>query len=425
MTTGPEAGYYADPSIPGYIRYWDGAQWVVGTSRPAPAELRAEGAKSAEAPKATEMPKPIEMPKPAEAAKPAQAVQKTQQPMDVWMPEPLQAQAPVQAPAEAQVQAPAEVPVRPVVQPQVPAQAPVREQPPVQAPPQPLPRVPVQSQTPAQAPTQIPAQALFQPQAPAQVPFQTPAQAPIQAPAPVQAPPRQPEPERFDPEQFDFESQSLSTMVVPSAFANAGAYNNGWAGGGQAGRSPFAGLPGFTGEQSTPEEEPERQAKVARLASPGSRLLAKIIDIFLALLMSTPATVTLILIAHRHDHQYVEGLRLKATAPYTTLGMDATGIALWIMAALALLLVALLYEAFRVGGTGQTTGRRLLGIRVVKAGTADRLGGGAALLRGLLFWIFVLLPVINILTLGSVLWGRPYHQGLHDKIARAVTIKDS
>src|ERR1700722_12123323 len=38
MTTGPEAGYYADPSIPGYIRYWDGTQWVAGTSRPAPSK---------------------------------------------------------------------------------------------------------------------------------------------------------------------------------------------------------------------------------------------------------------------------------------------------------------------------------------------------------------------------------------------------
>ncbi|MCP9958833.1 RDD family protein [Streptomyces sudanensis] len=34
----PEAGYYPDPSIPGYIRYWSGAAWVPGTSRPAPAE---------------------------------------------------------------------------------------------------------------------------------------------------------------------------------------------------------------------------------------------------------------------------------------------------------------------------------------------------------------------------------------------------
>ncbi|GAA4677986.1 RDD family protein [Streptomyces chumphonensis] len=30
------AGYYPDPSIPGYVRYWDGVAWVPGTSRPAP-----------------------------------------------------------------------------------------------------------------------------------------------------------------------------------------------------------------------------------------------------------------------------------------------------------------------------------------------------------------------------------------------------
>ncbi|MGW5657707.1 RDD family protein [Streptomyces humi] len=33
----PREGYYPDPSIPGYVRYWNGAAWVPGTSRPAPA----------------------------------------------------------------------------------------------------------------------------------------------------------------------------------------------------------------------------------------------------------------------------------------------------------------------------------------------------------------------------------------------------
>ncbi|KAF4410986.1 DUF2510 domain-containing protein, partial [Streptomyces lycii] len=32
----PAPGYYPDPSIPGYIRYWNGASWVPGTSRRAP-----------------------------------------------------------------------------------------------------------------------------------------------------------------------------------------------------------------------------------------------------------------------------------------------------------------------------------------------------------------------------------------------------
>lgn len=34
----PAFGWYPDPSIPGYIRFWSGAAWVPGTSRPAPAE---------------------------------------------------------------------------------------------------------------------------------------------------------------------------------------------------------------------------------------------------------------------------------------------------------------------------------------------------------------------------------------------------
>ncbi|WP_159048508.1 DUF2510 domain-containing protein, partial [Streptomyces sp. NRRL F-6492] len=34
----PQAGYYPDPSIPGYIRYWNGGAWVPGTSRPAPSD---------------------------------------------------------------------------------------------------------------------------------------------------------------------------------------------------------------------------------------------------------------------------------------------------------------------------------------------------------------------------------------------------
>lgn len=32
----PREGYYPDPSIPGYVRYWNGGAWVPGTSRPAP-----------------------------------------------------------------------------------------------------------------------------------------------------------------------------------------------------------------------------------------------------------------------------------------------------------------------------------------------------------------------------------------------------
>ncbi|WP_369266819.1 DUF2510 domain-containing protein, partial [Streptomyces harbinensis] len=32
----PGPNWYPDPSIPGYIRYWNGATWMPGTSRPEP-----------------------------------------------------------------------------------------------------------------------------------------------------------------------------------------------------------------------------------------------------------------------------------------------------------------------------------------------------------------------------------------------------
>ncbi|MFJ9844927.1 RDD family protein [Kitasatospora sp. NPDC101155] len=34
----PGPGYYPDPSIPGFVRYWGGSAWVPGTTRPSPAE---------------------------------------------------------------------------------------------------------------------------------------------------------------------------------------------------------------------------------------------------------------------------------------------------------------------------------------------------------------------------------------------------
>ncbi|WP_431987226.1 RDD family protein [Streptomyces griseoflavus] len=46
----PREGYYPDPSIPGYVRYWNGASWVPGTSRPAPRDGEALAAPSGAGP---------------------------------------------------------------------------------------------------------------------------------------------------------------------------------------------------------------------------------------------------------------------------------------------------------------------------------------------------------------------------------------
>jgi uncharacterized RDD family membrane protein YckC len=63
----PAPGFYPDPSIPGYIRYWNGTSWVPGTSRPEPEEGEplptppsAAASSSAVAPPTREEPAPAE-----------------------------------------------------------------------------------------------------------------------------------------------------------------------------------------------------------------------------------------------------------------------------------------------------------------------------------------------------------------------------
>ncbi|MEV8310784.1 RDD family protein [Streptomyces flavidovirens] len=57
----PREGYYPDPSIPGYVRFWNGASWVPGTSRPAPPDGEAMPA----APAGAAVPTPTPAPSPS------------------------------------------------------------------------------------------------------------------------------------------------------------------------------------------------------------------------------------------------------------------------------------------------------------------------------------------------------------------------
>ena len=68
----PREGYYPDPSIPGYVRYWNGAAWVPGTSRPAPSdgEPLAAPAGTAPAPAPSPAPSPAPEPSPVEETGP-------------------------------------------------------------------------------------------------------------------------------------------------------------------------------------------------------------------------------------------------------------------------------------------------------------------------------------------------------------------
>ena len=380
MSTGnPPAGYYADPSIPGHIRYWDGTEWVAGTSRPAPEELADQALASSQGNAA-----------PASAAEQTSgqsAGQSAAESSGSWQPEPAATtREQQQAPQPRQSRQYAGGPQQPQQQPQAQPQQQPRQY----------------AQSPATAPTPAPSHA----------PTPTPVPAPRPDPEPAAAAPQAPE--------------SVATMIVPSAFgqgARTGTYKipnfNG---------NPFSGLPGSGYGSSHAAADDEAggggEATVVELATPGSRFLARIIDVGIAAVFSAPVTATLLLIAHRHDHQYVLKLDAQATSTYTTLGMDALGIAMWAGALLAFVIVSVVYEGYRLGRGGQTFGRKLAGVRVVKLPDGNPLGrGGTGTRRALIFWVLAIIPLVDIAALGGVLWGRPYRQGLHEKATSTVTVK--
>ncbi|MEU1348052.1 RDD family protein [Streptomyces sp. NPDC005795] len=84
----PREGYYPDPSIPGYVRYWNGASWVPGTSRPAPQQGESMPAAPAEEEEAAAPHDPAPAPTPVDETGP---VFFDEEPYDGNRPEPATA----------------------------------------------------------------------------------------------------------------------------------------------------------------------------------------------------------------------------------------------------------------------------------------------------------------------------------------------
>lgn len=442
MSGNPPAGYYTDPSIPGYIRYWDGTAWVAGTSRPAPEDQAAHSpADSGGGSGGAWRPEPAldaaQSSQGAVSGVPQSGAHQQYAQADARRYEAAGQYAPQGSAGYAPASGAQQAPQSPVSDAREQyAQAAAQQAVPEQFQQQYLPQQntgqpqtyqqQAQAQAQAQVQQQIPQQfrqpaapqpqPQSQPQPQAQVPqqYQPGSQSPYPQPQQPQQP-QAPQPQPPEPQR----PETVAGMVVPSAFAARGA--TGTFAYGSA--NPFAGLPGSPSAQGETESE-AAETTVLELANPGSRILARIIDLGIAAVFSAPITVSLLLVAHRHDHQYVLKLEEQATSTYTTLGMDGTGIALWAGAAVALILVAIVYEGYRLGRGGQTAGKRLAGIRVVRlADAAPVAGGGLGLRRALMFWVLAVLPLIDLLALGGVLWGRPYRQGLHERVTSTATVK--
>lgn len=427
----PREGWYPDPSIPGYVRYWNGSAWVPGTSRPAPAKGERLGPPPGvrpAPPAAVEETGPhfFDEDPPESAPEPDPA---PGEPAPAWGAVPSQQSGPggdrdrrVSWGADPRISHMAQA--RPSGTPGDDSGAPA-------------PAAPVDRKTMTfrpVAPKTFPAQGASAPGTPggtagtsasagpsgpgfgagraaaerAAARSQAGAASP-QAPAPAANPaaPASPLPQQ---------------PGVPQA---ASAPLTSGPGGGQPSWAQQAQQPaGTVGEQPVvpwrpPVEDPfqaaARQRAAARPAGLGKRVAARIVDSLVVGGVTAVAAVPLGAKAVDHINDKIEAAKLSGRTVTVWLLDGTTGTYLGIVLAV-LLLFGVLYEVLPTVKWGRTLGKKLCGLEVRDIEAHEYPTFGAALRRWLVYSVPGLLG-IGLVGLVWCLFDKPWHQCWHDKAA--------
>ncbi|WP_431959653.1 RDD family protein [Actinacidiphila sp. bgisy160] len=405
----PGPGYYPDPSIPGYIRYWNGSSWVPGTSRPAPrpgedlappsgAAVAAAGPALAPppAPPVPQAPEAVATPRtpaleesgPMFLDEDPRAPRAERGPETVTGPQ-AQPQQPRQgSPGPAPERAWAADPARQDPSPRVSWGTPERAE-------QPAAPARAQAPAPASTPTTAPAAAPSPAPAPARAAATSAAGATASAPTESAVPVQQPAPVPWAQQVHDLARQ------VPSQ--------------GGEGAAPTPWRPVADDPFASAQEQ-------ARPASPGKRLVARLIDTVVVGAVVAAAAVPLGTSAYEHLRDKVDAARLTGEEMTVWLIDGTTGVQLGIVAAVALV-TGLLYEVLPTAKWGRTLGKKLLGLRVLDIESQYEPGFGQALRRWLTHTVLDAL-VIGFLGLAWCLFDRPWRQCWHDKAARTFVARE-
>ncbi|WP_133805981.1 RDD family protein [Kribbella caucasensis] len=171
----------------------------------------------------------------------------------------------------------------------------------------------------------------------------------------------------------------------------------GWSGGqpsfspAQPGYNPYGGGggPGFS------------YAPPGQLASWGSRVMASIVDSLIAVLPIGIGAFAAVGISGSLERMSDGGRAALAVAYIATFS------------------IAILNRLVLQGRTGQSIGKKMAGLKIVKADTGDRIGFGRNFLRELMSLLFNYICFLNFLW---PLWDEK-HQTWHDKVVSDIVIK--
>ncbi|MFI2432502.1 RDD family protein [Streptomyces sp. NPDC018693] len=160
------------------------------------------------------------------------------------------------------------------------------------------------------------------------------------------------------------------------------------------GGGPFGGLP------------PDPLAGMAPLADSGRRVLARIIDMLLV-----GVVVALLTWGFGVNEYGVDGDDVDAGK---SLGQSVVAAVLYIA-----------YDTFLIARSGQTLGKKWLGMRVANLDNGNTPSAQTSLMRALVLWLpfaFCCACFWTAVAGGWSFFDKPYKQGLHDKAAKTVVV---
>ena len=167
------------------------------------------------------------------------------------------------------------------------------------------------------------------------------------------------------------------------------------------------------------------------LASLGSRLVARLVDIGLVLGLNVLVNGWFVYQFWIEVSPVLSEAWRRSLAGESMSDLPATGDAGNLQLVILLLAAALwfAYEVPAVANTGQTPGKRLLRIKVMRLESAEPLGFGRSFRRWntmglptLLWWCFGIGFLLQLADALFVLFDRPLQQALHDKSAYTVVV---
>jgi uncharacterized RDD family membrane protein YckC len=167
------------------------------------------------------------------------------------------------------------------------------------------------------------------------------------------------------------------------------------------------------------------------LASPGARFIARLVDILAVVVLNVLANGWLAVrywqlvsptmreaVRRSMTGESTDGLTLPEQSSWLLLAIALVGLAVWFA-----------YEVPATANGGQTMGKWLLGVKVMRMETAERLGLGRSWRRWrtmatpTLFWCCGIGFVLQAVDCLFVAIDRPLRQALHDKSAQTVVVR--